>query len=154
MGNRTLVVGQSGGATAVTNATLAGIVSAAQRAGFSRILGMRHGMHGLLQHQFHDLTALSAETLDQLSMTPSAALGTARLNISDDQLGSASDTLAGLDCQDLILIGGNDSADTALRLHQVDPNVRVILAPKTVDNDLPGTDHCPGFSSAAAFRSP
>ena len=66
MGNRTLVVGQSGGATAVTNATLAGITSAAQRAGFTRILGMRHGMVGLLQNEFHDLTALSASTLEQL----------------------------------------------------------------------------------------
>ena len=147
----TLIVGQSGGATAVTNATLAGVVRQAQQAGFSRILGMQFGLQGLLQGEFHDLSGLSMRSLDRLAATPSAALGTSRLKMSDNDIEIAAHNLANLGCQDVVLIGGNDSADTALRLHKFDAGLRVVLAPKTVDNDLPGTDHCPGYPSAAGY---
>ncbi len=152
MSERTLLVGQSGGATAVTNATLAGIIERAQdSASFHRILGMRHGIRGVLEGQYHDLTTIKAGELRQLAATPSAALGTSRLKLSDDQIMEILDILRELDCSDLILIGGNDSADTALRLHRAGTGLRVVLAPKTVDNDLPGTDYCPGYPSAARY---
>ncbi|MGE3797850.1 MAG: diphosphate--fructose-6-phosphate 1-phosphotransferase [Thermomicrobiales bacterium] len=151
MTQRTLLVGQSGGATAVTNATLAGVVRQAQLSGFHRILGLRHGVRGLLRGEYFDMSAMSVQKLDQLARTPSAALGTARMKMNDADLERASVLLSELDCEDMVLIGGNDSADTALRLHAIDAGVRVVLAPKTVDNDLPETDHCPGYPSAATY---
>lgn len=151
MRNGTLIVGQSGGATAVTNATLAGVIRQAQQFRYARILGMRHGLRGLLDDDLLDLTSLSAEKLDLLARTPSAAIGTSRLKLSDVEVEASADLLRKRDCRDVILIGGNDSADTAQRLHAVEPDIRVVLAPKTVDNDLPGTDHCPGYASAATF---
>ncbi len=151
MSERTLIVGQSGGATAVTNATLAGVVRRAQMSGYARILGMCHGLRGLLDDDLLDLTSLSIQQLGQLTHTPSAALGTSRLKLDDDVLEEAAGQLLRRDCRDVVLIGGNDSADTALRLHGLDRGIRVILAPKTVDNDLPGTDHSPGYSSAATY---
>ncbi|MEZ4499735.1 MAG: diphosphate--fructose-6-phosphate 1-phosphotransferase [Thermomicrobiales bacterium] len=149
MTGRTIIVGQSGGATAVTNATLAGVVHAAQLGGFARILGMRPGLRGLLHGDFIELSDLSEQQLTMLAQTPSAALGTSRLKLTDDQIDQAARKCESLNCGDLILIGGNDSADTALRLHHASPDLRVILAPKTIDNDLPGTDFCPGYPSAA-----
>jgi 6-phosphofructokinase 1 len=147
---RTLVVGQSGGATAVINATLAGVVTGARASGrFDRVLGMRHGSRGLLEGEFVDLTGLPPGHLDALARTPSAALGTSRLKLDDRQIGIALHRLDEAGCRALVLIGGNDSADTALRLSEADAGLDVVLAPKTVDNDLPGTDHCPGYPSAA-----
>ncbi|MBX3070999.1 MAG: diphosphate--fructose-6-phosphate 1-phosphotransferase [Thermomicrobiales bacterium] len=152
MTGRTLIVGQSGGATAVTNATLAGIVRAAQESGaFGQIRGMGHGLRGLLSDDFFDLTPLTARQLDQLAGTPSAALGTSRIKLTDEQIEEAAHQLAKQSCADLVLIGGNDSADTVLRLHDADPRLRACLAPKTIDNDLPGTDFCPGYPSAASM---
>jgi 6-phosphofructokinase 1 len=151
---RTLIAGQSGGATAVINATLAGVVSAAQASGaFDRILGLKHGTQGLFDEQSIDLTDLSPTALDALRQTPSAALGTSRLKLDDDQIDVALARLDHLHCDAFVLIGGNDSADTAWRMHQraraMDRDLAVVLAPKTVDNDLTETDHCPGYASAA-----
>jgi ATP-dependent phosphofructokinase / diphosphate-dependent phosphofructokinase len=151
---RTLIVGQSGGATAVINATLAGVVSAGQASGaFDRIIGVRHGTRGLFDEQFIDLTDLEATALDALRRTPSAALGTSRQKLDDDQIGIALEALDRHHCEAMVLIGGNDSADSAWRFHrqalEAGQPLSVILAPKTVDNDLVHTDHCPGYASAA-----
>ncbi|MDP8909680.1 MAG: diphosphate--fructose-6-phosphate 1-phosphotransferase [Chloroflexota bacterium] len=152
----TLLVGQSGGATAVINASLVGVVDAACASGaFARVLGMRHGIEGLLGERFVDLGAQNQTTLDRVRQTPSAALGTGRYKLKNDELDRALDLLAahGITC--FVYIGGNDSADTALRLaarakerHQT---LSVVAVPKTIDNDLPETDHCPGYGSIARF---
>ncbi len=153
MSNGALLIGQSGGATAVINASLAGAIEAAQARGtFDRILGMRNGFEGLLAEQLLDLTAIPFQELDALRMTPGAALGTSRLKANDDQLDLAVAVLHQWDVRGVVLIGGNDSADTARQLQErTGGSIPTVLAPKTVDNDLMETDVCPGFPSAARF---
>ena len=152
----TLVVGQSGGATAVINASLVGVVAAAKESGrFGRVLGMRHGIEGLLRGDLVDVTDLGASTLDRLRETPSAALGTGRHKLAEGDLDRALDRLRGLDARAVVYIGGNDSADTTHRLHRhaagAGYDLAAIAVPKTIDNDLPETDHCPGYGSIARF---
>src|SRR6478735_3073452 len=153
---RTLVVGQSGGATAVINATLAGVIeSARDTRRFSRVVGMQFSFEGLLNDELVDLTAQDAAVIAGLRATPSAALGTSRRKLSDDDHAVILEKLRALDAGAVILIGGNDSADGAHRLHLAAKaagyDLSVILAPKTIDNDLPLTDHCPGYPSLAKY---
>jgi 6-phosphofructokinase 1 len=151
----TLVVGQAGGPTPVINSSLAGIVRAAQAAGFTRILGLRYGIHGLLREDFVDLTALDAATLDRLSRTPSSALGACRHRLTAPEVQQCLETLARHQAHTFLYIGGNDSADTSHRLAlaaaEVGDPLRVLAVPKTMDNDLPSTDHCPGYGSVARY---
>lgn len=154
----TLLVGQSGGATAVINASLAGVVEAARRSGtFSRVLGMRNGIEGVLKERFIDLTAQDPRLLDRIRRTPSAALGTGRHKLSDSD-SDLERVLAVMDAHNVtafVYIGGNDSADTAHRLGgraaAKGYDLRVASVPKTIDNDLPETDHCPGYGSIARY---
>lgn len=153
---RTLVVGQSGGATAVINASLIGVVEAALASGkFERILGMRHGMDGLLAERFIDLGSQPKTVLDRVRRTPSAALGTGRRKLDDNDLDRALQVLRRHHVHALIYIGGNDSADSAHRLHLAAQRsgygLAVASVPKTIDNDLPETDHCPGYPSLARY---
>lgn len=148
---RTLLVGQSGGATAVINATLAGVVESARESGvFERVLGLRNGIDGLIHGQFVDLTSQSIEYLRD---TPSSALGTSRRKTSRDDVEQVLDRARSLNATAVVLIGGNDSADAAHRIgtaaEDAGYDLAVALAPKTVDNDLLFTDHCPGYPSAA-----
>jgi 6-phosphofructokinase len=151
---RTLVVGQSGGPTAVINATLVGVVESALASGsYDRVVGLRYGIDGLFAGNVIDLGRQSAATLQAVRHTPAAALGTGRRKVKDGELDEALARLRALDAGAFVYIGGNDSADTAHRLHRAaaaagDP-LRVIAAPKTIDNDLPHTDHCPGYGSVA-----
>jgi 6-phosphofructokinase 1 len=147
----TLVVGQSGGPTAVINASLAGVIGEAQAAGYSRILGMRFGILGALRREFVDLTALDAATLERLKRTPSSALGSCRYKLQPGDAERIAQTLEDESVEAFIYIGGNDSADTSLQVAARAANVRVVGVPKTIDNDLAGTDHCPGYGSAARF---
>jgi 6-phosphofructokinase 1 len=153
MNSGTLLIGQSGGATAVINASLAGAVEAGQaHSRFDRILGMRNGIEGLLAEQLLDLTNIPFQELDALRATPGSALGTSRLKANDDQIDLAVAVLHQYDVRGVVLIGGNDSADTARRLQErTGGSIPAVLAPKTVDNDLMKTDFCPGFPSAARF---
>ncbi|MBA2277335.1 MAG: diphosphate--fructose-6-phosphate 1-phosphotransferase [Chloroflexia bacterium] len=151
-----LLVGQSGGATAVINASLIGVVDAAREArSFARVLGMRNGIEGLLGEQFIDLTAHDQATLDRVRLTPSASLGTGRYKLKDDELDRALDLMTAHGVTVFIYIGGNDSADTAHRLavraRARNQTLTVVAVPKTIDNDLPETDHCPGYGSIARF---
>ncbi len=151
----TLVVGQAGGPTPVINSSLVGIVREAQAAGFTRILGLRYGINGLLREDFIDLTALDTATLDRLAHTPSSALGACRHRLTALEVQQCLETLVRYDVHTFIYIGGNDSADTSHRLALAaaeagDP-VRVLAVPKTMDNDLPSTDHCPGYGSVARY---
>lgn len=150
----TLAIGQSGGATAAINASLAGVIAAAQESGaFPRILGMRNGVEGLLGDSFHDLSSLDRPTIEGLRATPSSALGTGRYKLKDADLDRALDIMAAQGITAFVYIGGNDSADTAHRLavHAAERKqaLQVISVPKTVDNDLKETDFCPGYPSLA-----
>lgn len=152
----TLLVGQSGGATAVINASLAGVVRAAQQSGaFGRVLGLRHGIEGLVRGDLIDLTAQPDGTLDAIRRTPSAALGTGRYKVRDEDLDRTVAAMRELGVTAFIYIGGNDSADTAWRIGEharaAGHDLRVISVPKTIDNDLPETDFCPGYPSIAQY---
>lgn len=157
MGNLgTLLVGQSGGATAVINASLIGVVEGALGSGtFERVLGMRNGIEGLLGERFVDLGAQPREVLDRVRRTPSAALGTGRRKLRAEEIDLALDLLQRHGVRAFVYIGGNDSADTAHRLHlrarETGYDLAVVSVPKTIDNDLPETDHCPGYPSLARF---
>lgn len=152
----TLLVGQSGGATAVINASLAGVVDAARKSGeFERVLGLRNGIEGLFQERFVDLTHQEQQVVDRLRRTPSAALGTGRYKLRDEDLDRAVIAMKRLGVTAFVYIGGNDSADTAHRLEThgraIGYDLRVMSVPKTIDNDLPETDYCPGYPSIARY---
>jgi ATP-dependent phosphofructokinase / diphosphate-dependent phosphofructokinase len=110
----TLLVGQSGGATAVINASLIGVVEGALGSGtFERVLGMRNGIEGLLGERFVDLGAQPREVLARVKRTPSAALGTGRRKLRAEEIDHALDLLKRHGVRAFAYIGGNDSADTA-----------------------------------------
>jgi ATP-dependent phosphofructokinase / diphosphate-dependent phosphofructokinase len=151
-----LLIGQSGGATAVINASLVGAVEAAlSDARIDGIYGMQHGIEGLLKENILDLRLQPASIWSQLRYTPSAALGSGRYKLQEPDLEHAIEILRRRNIRYLLYIGGNDSADTAHRLaqqaQQLGYELQTISVPKTIDNDLPVTDHCPGYGSAARF---
>ncbi len=151
-----LLVGQSGGATAVINASMVGIVMRARRSGaFGRVLGMRNGIEGVLQERLIDLTNVDERLLDRVRHTPSAALGTGRYKLGDGELDRVLEIMAARGVSALVYIGGNDSADTTWRIgeraRERGYDLRVAAVPKTIDNDLPEMDHCPGYGSLARY---
>jgi 6-phosphofructokinase 1 len=148
---RTLVVGQSGGPTAVINASLAGVIAEARVAGYARVLGMRFGILGALRGEFTDLTDVDEGTLGRLKTTPSSALGSCRYRLQPGDAERVAETLSTNGVEAFVYIGGNDSADTSLQVAAAAPHLSVVGVPKTIDNDLAGTDHCPGYGSAARF---
>ncbi|HEY2594659.1 MAG TPA: diphosphate--fructose-6-phosphate 1-phosphotransferase [Chloroflexota bacterium] len=151
-GTGALVVGQSGGPTAVINASLAGVIDEARASGYSRILGMRYGILGVLRNDLVDLTRLDATRLARLKHTPSSALGSCRYRLQSGEAEHIAATLRTEGAEAFIYIGGNDSAETSLRVAEsAGPGLSVVGVPKTIDNDLAGTDHCPGYGSAARF---
>jgi ATP-dependent phosphofructokinase / diphosphate-dependent phosphofructokinase len=151
-----LIIGQSGGATAVINASLAGAVEEAlQNAGIGNIYGMRHGIQGLLQEDIVDLRQQPAQVWSALRRTPSAALGSCRYKLLEDDPQRVVEIFRRYEIHAMLYIGGNDSADTTHRIAEAarreNYDLRAISLPKTIDNDLPLTDHCPGYGSAARF---
>ncbi len=151
-----LLVGQSGGATAVINASLVGVVEAARDSGmFGRVLGARNGIEGLLNERFIALHEQDPATLQAIRTTPSAALGTGRYKLQPGDLDRALELMRRQAITGFVYIGGNDSADTAHRLAaraaELGQDLRVAAVPKTIDNDLPETDHCPGYGSIARY---
>ena len=152
----TLLIGQAGGATAVINSSLVGVIREARAsARFERVLGMRRAVEGALQNDFLDLSHLSEERLDRLAQSPGAALASSRHKIIDDELETLLDTCRAQDVQAFLYIGGNDSADTIHRLaaaaRRRRQELHAIAIPKTIDNDLPCTDHSPGYGSIARY---
>ena len=151
-----LLIGQSGGATAVINASLVGAVREALASdAVDGIYGARHGIEGVLKQDLLDLRAEPETTWRGLLTTPSAALGSCRYKLQAEDPERALAILRKLGVRYFLYIGGNDSADTAHRIAQAartaEYALRVICVPKTIDNDLPETDHCPGYGSAARF---
>lgn len=151
-----LLVGQSGGCTAVINSSLVGVIEEARRHPEIRgVLGMLHGVEGLLRGELVDLAAESNETLQRVRRTPSAALGSCRYKLQEGDLERIIRILRERDVRYFLYIGGNDSADTSHKIAtaaaELGYDLRVMAVPKTIDNDLPITDHCPGYGSIARF---
>ncbi len=150
------VIGQSGGPTSVINASLTGIINAAKEFdSIEKILGMRFGIEGFMAENIIDLGKESAATVEGLKYTPSSALGSCRHKLTDAELPRILDVLSKNNIRYVFLIGGNDTMDTISRIElyaeEQDYELVGIGIPKTVDNDLFGTDHTPGFPSAARY---
>jgi len=157
------VIGQAGGPTAVINQSLAGVIEGlrANLAGsgkVGRILGMRHGVRGLLKagaHGLIDLTAIDKAKLEAVARTPSAALGSTRDKPDEAYCEKILDGCRRNDIRYFFYIGGNDSADTCRivseKARAASYELRCFHVPKTIDNDLLENDHTPGFPSAARY---
>ena len=153
-----LMVGQSGGPTAVINGSLAGVIAETKiHENIQKIYGMKHGIEGLLQRNFINLSDCSMETINGLRITPASALGGCRYKVKDDDYTQILDILKENNIRYFFYIGGNDSMDTCNKIsilaEKEGYEMQVIGVPKTIDNDLPITDHCPGFGSAARFTA-
>jgi len=157
-----VLVGQSGGPTAVINASLCGVYQTAKELGVNKVYGMLYGIQGLMEEKFIDLDEHIKNEMDAelLKRTPSAYLGSCRYKLPSKE-SSLEDyerifkILVKLDVKYFFYIGGNDSMDTICKLSQygeeINSDIRFIGIPKTIDNDLEVTDHTPGFGSAAKF---
>jgi 6-phosphofructokinase 1 len=154
-GSHALVV-QCGGPTAVFNATLAAVIQTWQQAvgaGGARLFGARNGLQGLATGDWIALEGLAPAQLATLAQQPGAALGCGRHRLSEADLPSVVALLRERAVGTLFLIGGNGTAAAAHMLAQAAPSLRVLALPKTVDNDLPGTDVAPGYGSAARYTA-
>lgn len=149
------VLVHGGGPTAVWNASLAGLVLEAGRvAGLPRLYGARWGMAGLLREEWVDLDAQPEKLVARVGETPGSAIGSSRHAMQEDDYGRAVDVLRRNEIRVVFLSGGNGTMRTARRLQEAaGERVQVIGIPKTIDNDIPGTDHTPGYGSAARFFS-
>ena len=152
-----MVIAQSGGPSMVINASLAGAVMAAKKAGkkIGKILGARHGIQGILCRDYIDLRKPSAKKLEAIALTPSSALGSCRMKPSAEDCRRIFEEFKRLDVGFFFYIGGNDSADAARIIGEEAEKdgypLVVYHIPKTIDNDLRSCDHTPGFASAARF---
>lgn len=153
MGN--LLILQGGGPTAVVNATLAGALREAYANGKQRIFGARHGMEGLIQGKVVDLSGLTSSQLERLGRTPGAALGSSRIKPSAQEQAGILNFLEKLAISEVLFIGGNGTMRAAHCLSRFSRDqgyeLSLIGIPKTVDNDIPQTDRCPGYASAARY---
>jgi len=157
---RNCIVAQSGGPSSVINATVAGVVKGNQLTQYyDHVYGGLHGIEGILEEKFYDLTDMSEEENLILKQTPSSALGSCRYKLKRENVADFEkifEIMEKYDVETLFYTGGNDSMDTVAALSEYAKNKgitgrRFVGCPKTVDNDLMHTDHCPGFASAAKF---
>jgi 6-phosphofructokinase len=151
-----MLIAQSGGPTVVINQSLVGAVLEAKRhPEIKRIYGARHGIEGILNEEFLDLGRESAQTLDTVARTPSAALGSVRKKPTPEDCTKIFGILQKHKVRYFFYIGGNDSAETAFIINEeakkVDYDLRCFHIPKTIDNDLRENDHTPGYGSGARF---
>ncbi len=151
-----ILVAQGGGPTAVINQSLAGVVLEARRfGGVERIYGARHGVRGIVNEDFVDLTQETSHNLELVAATPGSALGSTRDKPDLKYCQQIFEVLRAHGIDYFFYIGGNDSSDTVRivseEAHKAGYPLRCIHIPKTIDNDLVGNDHTPGFPSAARF---
>lgn len=151
------VIGQSGGPTSVINSSLAGVIDAARENGnIESIYGMNYGIEGFMAERLIDLGAQDEAVLKGLRSTPSSALGSSRHKLTDEDFPRIRAVLEKFNIRFFFLIGGNDTMDTVHRIEaycrREGWELQGIGIPKTVDNDLYGTDHTPGFASAARYN--
>lgn len=159
---RNIIVGQSGGPTAVINSSLAGVYKTARERGFHKVYGMLHGVQGFLDEQYVDLSTQIHSDIDieLLKRTPSAFLGSCRYKLPEihenpEIYEKLFEIMDKLQIEAFIYIGGNDSMDTIKKLSDYailkGHEQKFLGVPKTIDNDLALTDHTPGFGSAAKY---
>lgn len=155
------IIGQSGGPTAVINASLCGVIQEGLKHGINhtgaieKVLGMKYGIEGFLQDQVIDLGKIDPQIIEQLKTTPSSALGSCRHKLKEPDFAPVLEQFKKHNIRYYFLIGGNDTMDT---IHRIENYCREqgyelcgVGIPKTVDNDLFATDHTPGFASAARY---
>ena len=155
------IFGQSGGPTSVINSSAAGVfIEALQSKSITKVYGAAHGIRGILEEHFYDIGLEDKEELLLLKNTPSSALGSVRYKLKDYKVDDTDykrilEVFKKYDIRYFFYNGGNDSMDTCNKISKylmsVGYECRVIGVPKTIDNDLYGTDHCPGFASAAKY---
>ena len=159
---KNIIIGQSGGPTAVINSSLAGVYKAARSLGADKVYGMKYGIEGLLKEELLELNILLDDrmSIELLKRTPSSYLGSCRFKLPDPDTDATPfvklfTLFDKYDICAVFYIGGNDSMDTIAKLsrygQQVGSSVRFIGVPKTIDNDLCLTDHTPGYGSAAKY---
>lgn len=161
MNKYSIIIGQSGGPTAVINASLQGIIEEAyQHSEIDNIYGALNGIVGIITNQIIDLKKETKETICLLKNTPSSILGSARLQLplylEDATIYQhIKDVFERLNIKCFLLIGGNDSMDTCLKISDyfssINFDCHVIGVPKTIDNDLVGIDHSPGYASSIKY---
>ena len=162
MNEKNCIIGQSGGPTVAINASLAGVISRAQDLGFKHIYGMINGIKGLIENRYTDLNLIfqSPELLNTLKESPAMYLGSCRYKLKDinqdkKQYELLFHKFEELNITDFYYIGGNDSMDTVAKLSEyakiTHSDIHFVGIPKTIDNDLMGTDHTPGFGSSAKY---
>jgi 6-phosphofructokinase 1 len=161
MSSGNLLYAQSGGVTAVINATACAVIQACRRRKVG-VFAARNGIIGALREELFDLSRLDAATIAALRHTPGGAFGSCRFKLKSLDADRAHyerliAVLRAHDIRHFLYNGGNDSADTALKIAQIARMLgyplNVIGVPKTVDNDLPVTDSCPGFGSVAKYTA-
>jgi len=151
------VFGQSGGPTSVINASAYGVIrTALDTPEITNVYGMAHGIVGMLNDELYDMSKEDAHELELLLNTPSSALGSCRYKINgEEDLKRIHEMCEKYNIRYFFYNGGNDSMDTCSKIsdymEKVGYECRVMGVPKTIDNDLVGTDHCPGFGSAAKY---
>ena len=155
---KNILVAHGGGPTAVINCSLQGVVEAARASGkVDKIYAARFGAEGILKGDLIDLTDVSAETITRLGHTPASAIGSCRRKLTDEDYPTVLETLKKFNIDCFFYNGGNDSMDTCHKVNELAKreglDLRVIGIPKTMDNDLDITDHCPGFGSAARYAA-
>ena len=159
---RNVIVGQSGGPTAAINSSLAGVYRTAIDRGYKKVYGMIHGVQGLMEGRYVDLSdhIQSGLDIELLKRTPSAYLGSCRYKLPEifenkEVYEKIFEILNKLEIDCFIYIGGNDSMDTIKKLSDYaiisGSQIRFVGCPKTIDNDLALTDHTPGYGSAAKY---
>lgn len=159
---RNIIVGQSGGPTAVINSSIAGVYKKAKELGVNKVYGMVHGIEGFLQEDFLDLGDYLEDNnnYELLKRTPSAFLGSCRYKLpvvegNEETYERIFEILEKYEIDAFFYAGGNDSMDTIKMLSDYasehNKSQKFIGVPKTIDNDLPVTDHCPGYGSAAKY---
>ena len=159
---KNVIVGQSGGPTAVINSSLLGVFKTAKDRGADKVYGMVHGIKGLLDRDVVDMSTQVKNDLDMdlLKRTPSSFLGSCRYKLPSIEGNEATydkifEILKELDIFAFFYIGGNDSMDTIDKLskygQKIGSKIRFMGCPKTIDNDLAITDHTPGYGSAAKY---
>ena len=150
------VVSQSGGPTGVINASLVGVIEEAKKhPGIDKIYGAIHAVRGIIQDDFIDLTDSDPAVLEIVAVSPSSALGSSRDKPDTDYFKKILDVFEKRDIRYFFYIGGNDSANTCKIINdmaiETGFDLKAFHVPKTVDNDLRTTDHCPGYGTAAKF---
>lgn len=148
------LIGQSGGPTSVINSSLAGVIEKAMKSALiQNIYGMNYGIEGFMQEMIFDLGKQPSKVIKGLRRTPSSALGSSRHKVQEKDFPVILNVLKKFNIRYFFLIGGNDTMDTIHRVEEYCKKQKYELhgigIPKTVDNDLFGTDHTPGFASAA-----